>query len=99
MLDFYLIPDNQNISSKGLVLERIGDIGYEAFIELQAVGIIEPWLDYYGKFRWGSELIPRKQQQLHKLLSVAPHPGTPELFILILQRAAQAHCGLLAQGD
>lgn len=99
MLDFYLISDSQNVSSKELVLERVGGMEYEAFIELQAAGIIEPWLDYYGEFRWGSELINRKQQQLHKLLPVTARPGTFEVFAALLQRAAQAHCGLLAQGD
>ncbi|RSK50032.1 hypothetical protein [Hymenobacter rigui] len=99
MLDFYLIPDSQNISSKGLMLERIGGIEYEAFIELQAAGIIESWLDYYGKFRWGNELVIRKQQQLRQLPAAAVSPGTRAAFMALLQQAAQAHCGLLAEGD
>ncbi|AHJ97960.1 hypothetical protein [Hymenobacter swuensis] len=99
MLDFYLIPDSQNISSKGLTLERIGGIEYEAFIELQAAGIIESWLDYYSEFRWGNELIIRKQQQLHQLPATAVHSGTRTVFATLIQLAAQAHCGLLAQGD
>lgn len=98
MLDFYLIPDSQNVSSKGLVLERIGGIEYEAFIELQTAGIIESWLDYYGQFRWGNELITRKQQ-LHQLPIDAAGLDTHRVFAALLQRAAQAHCGLLAQGD
>jgi hypothetical protein len=99
MLDFYLIPDSQNLSSKGLTLERIGGIEYEAFVELQAAGIVESWLDYYGKFRWGNELVIRKQQQLRQLPAAAVSPGTRAAFMALLQQAAQAHCGLSAEGD
>ncbi|MET4105971.1 hypothetical protein [Hymenobacter sp. UYP22] len=99
MLDFYLISDIQNLSSKGLTLERIGGIEYEAFVELQAAGIIESWLDYYGKFRWGNKLVIRKQQQMRQLPIAAVHPGTHAAFTALLQQAAQAHCGLLAEGD
>ncbi|MBT2557617.1 hypothetical protein J7E24_07465 [Hymenobacter sp. ISL-91] len=99
MLDFYLIQDSHNISSKGLTLERFGGMEYEAIIELQAAGIIESWLDYYGKFRWGNELIIRKQQQMSQLPKAAVDPSTRIVFAALLQRAAQAHCGLLAQGD
>ena len=99
MLDFYLIPDSHNLSSKGLTLELIGGIEYEAFIELQAAGIIESWLDYYGEFRWGNELVIRKQQQLRQLSAAAVSSDTRKVFVALLQRAAQAHCGLQAQGD
>ncbi|MDU0368788.1 hypothetical protein ACFPAF_00150 [Hymenobacter endophyticus] len=99
MLDFYLVSDSQNLSSKGLTLERIGGIEYEVFVELQVAGIIEPWLDYYGKFRWGNELVIRKQQQLHRLPAAAVSPGTRAAFAALLQFAVQAHCGLLAEGD
>lgn len=99
MLDFYLIPDSQNLSSKGLELEHAGGIEYEAFIELKAAGIIESWLDYYGKFRWGNELVIRKQQHLSQLPATAVGPGTLTAFTALLQRAEQAYCGLLAQGD
>lgn len=99
MLDFYLIPDSQNLSSKGLTLERIGGIEYEMFVELQAAGIIESRLDYYGKFRLGNELIIRKQQQLRQLPATAVSLGTQVAFLALLQQAAQVHCGLLAEGD
>jgi hypothetical protein len=99
MLDFYLIPDSQNISSKGLTLEHIGGIEYEPFVELQAARIIESCLDYYGEFRWGNELVIRKQQQLRQLPEAAVSSDTRKIFVAVLQRAVQAHCGLLAQGD
>ncbi|TGE04926.1 hypothetical protein [Hymenobacter fodinae] len=99
MLDLYLIHDTQNMSSKGLALERVGGIKDELFFQLQQEGIIEPWFDYYSKFRWQSELVKRMVIKLQKRFSVAPLPKGYELFVSVLNKAARSNSGLLAIED
>lgn len=99
MLDFHLIHDSQNPSSKGLILKRVGGIEDDLFLQLQHEGIIEPWFDYYSKFRWDKELVARI------LLELQQQPHTTALqeertnFMAILQKAVEADSGLLGSGD
>ena len=99
MLDFYLIHDDQNPSSKGLVLERVGGIEDDLFFQLQAKGVIEPWYDYYGTFRWGSDNVAQillKLQQQSKAQTLRPEC---KAFTAILQKAVDAQYGLMGYGD
>lgn len=59
MLDFYLLADIQPIPNQVPKLEYIGELEEDAFFQLQEGGVIEPWFDYYGSFRWGSENVAR----------------------------------------
>ncbi|GAB3294250.1 hypothetical protein [Hymenobacter tenuis] len=99
MLDFYLIHDSQNLSSKRLKLEHVGGIEDELFFQLQKEGIIEPWLDYYGKFRWGNEIVARMLLKLQQRLPSAPLQKECKSFITILHKATDLNSGLLGYGD
>ncbi|GGG53771.1 hypothetical protein [Hymenobacter glacieicola] len=99
MLDFYLIHDSQNPSSKGLDLKRIGGIKDELFFQLQTEGIIDSWFDYYGKFRWGNELVVRMLTKLRGKPNSLTLQHEQTAFIAILQKAVDANSGLLAFGD
>ncbi|KUG08838.1 hypothetical protein [Solirubrum puertoriconensis] len=99
MLDFFLIDDSQSTSNRKLVLQRVGGIEDELFYRLQAEGIIEAWLDYYGTFRWGSENVMRILHQLLQKRGAATLRPDEAVFVAILQRAVDAQCGLLARGD
>jgi hypothetical protein len=98
MLDFYLIHDSQNPSSKGLVLEHAGGMEDDLFFQLQAEGIIEPWFDYYSKFRWGSENVAHMLLKLRQS-KTATLQEERKAFTAILNKAADAHCGLMGYGD
>ena len=99
MLVFFLIHDSQNPSSKGLILKHAGGIEDDLFFQLQAESIIEPWFDYYSKFRWGSEIVARMLLKLQQ----QPEPATLQkermVFMAILQKAVGANCGLMGFGD
>ncbi|MCR5889968.1 hypothetical protein LRS06_19765 [Hymenobacter sp. J193] len=99
MLDFYFIQDSQNPSSKDLFLQYGGGIKDELFYQLQAEGIIEPWFDYYGKFRWGSEIVAGMLLKLKRQPQAASLPEEREAFMAILQKAVQEGCGLMGYGD
>ena len=94
MLDFHTIRDDQATSSRGLKLALVGGIEYEEFVAAQDAGVIEPHLDYYGKFRWSSELVQRKLALLVKLNSKALEP-----LASVLKQAKAAECGVVARGD
>jgi hypothetical protein len=94
MLDFYTIRDDQATSARGLQLHLIGGIEEEEFEAAVAAGVIEPHLDYYGKFRWSSELVNRKLILLEKLDS-----RQLEEILSILKQAKAAESGVIAQGD
>jgi len=98
MLDFYLIQDSQNPSSKGLVLDHAGGIEDDLFFQLQAEGIIEPWFDYYSKFRWGSENVAQMLLKLQQS-RMADLQKERKVFTAILHKAVDAHCGLMGYGD
>ena len=94
MLEFATIRDDQSASARGLHLYSIGSIEYEEFLQAQKLGIIESHLDYYGKFRWSSELVMRKLTQLVKLGShICPN------LTAILKQAKAAESGVTAIGD
>jgi hypothetical protein len=99
MLDFYLIQDSENVSSKDLALKHIGGIEDELFFQLQKEQIIEPWFDYYSKFRWGSELVARMLEKLQNRLPSAPLQKEDKSFTAILHKAVEVNSGLLAVGD
>lgn len=99
MLDFYLIQDNQNQSSRGLVLKPVGSIEDNLFFQLQTEGIIAPWFDYYSKFRWGSELVARMLQKLRLEAYTAGLTKERIAFMQMLQQAIDAGCGLMAIGE
>ena len=99
-LDFYLIQDSQNASDKLLNMNHVGGVGDELFFQLQQEGIIEPWFDYYSKFRWGSEIVARMLVKLQQQLATSAHLRKERKeFIRILQTAIEANSGLLAFGD
>ena len=94
MLDFHTIRDDQAASAHGLSLVLVGGIEYEEVIAAQEAGVIEPHLDYYGDFRWSSELINRKLALLEKL-----NNKQFEELVSILKQAKAAESGVIAQGD
>jgi hypothetical protein len=94
MLDFYTIRDDQATSARDLQLHLIGSIEEEEFEAAVAAGVIERHLDYYGKFRWSSELVNRKLTLLEKLGS-----SQLEELLSILKQAKAAESGIIAQGD
>jgi hypothetical protein len=99
MLDFFLIQDDQNLSSRGLALERVGGIEDDLFFQLQAGGIIEPWFDYYGKFRWGSEIVARMLLKLQQQPVAVSRREQRIDFMAILQKAVDKRTGIVALGD
>ncbi|MBD2716600.1 hypothetical protein KBK19_16270 [Microvirga sp. STR05] len=99
MLDFYLIHDDQNPSSKGFVLERVGGIEDGLFFQLQAKGIIEPWYDYYGTFRWGSEIVACMLLRLKSNPQIVSLSEERKAFMVILQKAVDEQYGLMGYGD
>jgi hypothetical protein len=94
MLDFYTIRDDQATSTRGLQLYLIGGIEEEEFEAAIAAGVIEPHLNYYGKFRWSNELVLRKLALLAKLNS-----KKFEQLIAVLKQAKVAGSGVIARGD
>jgi hypothetical protein len=94
MLDFYTIRDDQAASARGLQSHLIGGIEEEEFEAAVAAAIIETHLDYYGKFRWSSELVNRKLNLLEKL-----NNKQFEGLISILKQAKAAESGVIARGD
>jgi hypothetical protein len=94
MLDFYAIRDDQATSARGLQLHLIGGIEEEEFEAAVAAGVIEPHLDYYGKFRWSSELINRKLLLLEKL-----NNKQFKKLVSVLKQAKTAESGVIARGD
>ena len=94
MLDFYTIRDDQAASARSLQLHPIGGIEEEEFEAAVAAGVIEPHLDYYGKFRWSSELINRKLIILKKL-----NNKQFEGLVSDLKQAKAAESGEIARAD
>ncbi|MBO2031823.1 hypothetical protein J4D99_10535 [Siccationidurans ginsengisoli] len=92
MLDFFFIRDEQPRSSDQL--SPAGGIAYEEFINSQEASVIDNYLDYYGDFRWSSQLVRQKRA----LLTPAVEAAIPNLAS-ILKQAFAAECGLIAFGD
>jgi hypothetical protein len=94
VLDFYLIRDDQPNNYPVKHLAYLGGIEADEFEEAQCARVIETHLDYYGKFRWSSELIRMKLDSLTK----SNHSSLLNLTT-ILRQALAADCGLAAFGD
>jgi hypothetical protein len=92
MLDFSFIRDEQPKNSSNL--NYAGGIRYDEFIKAQESGLIENHLDFYGDFRWSSQLVRDKRGMLTPNVEVA----IPNLAS-ILKQAFAAECGLVAFGD
>jgi hypothetical protein len=99
MLDFFLIHDDQNLSGRGLVLERASGIEDDLFFQLQAEGVIEPWFNYYSKFRWSSEIVARMLLKLQQQPKAVILHKESKAFMAILQNAVEGNNGLMAFGD
>ncbi|MCB2377145.1 hypothetical protein LGH70_06100 [Hymenobacter sp. BT635] len=98
MLDFYLLADSQSKSGLNHDLKYLGGIQDDLFFQLQQEGIVEPWLDYYRDFRWGSEIVNKMLLKLLQKSAASQRPARLD-FIAILQKAADARSGIVAKAD
>jgi hypothetical protein len=92
MLDFSFIPDEKPMHARNL--GYAGGIEEDEFEKAVELKIVEIHLDYYGKFRWGSQQV----QQKRAMLTLAVEASIPSLSSIIKQAFA-AQCGLVAFGD
>ena len=98
VLDLYFIDDHQPKSAISVrELKRAGGMEEVLFNRLQEQRIIEPWLDYYSGFRWGSENVAQLLSKLNQRSSSLQEDE--RVFMTMLQRAASAQKSLLAFGD
>ena len=76
----------------------LGGIEANTFSQLQAEGIIEARFDYYGDFRWSSEVVAK----MLLMLQMKQKPTSFEreaVFTAILQKAVDVRSGIAAFGD
>jgi hypothetical protein len=92
MLDCFFIHDGQPRNSQQI--NSAGGIEYEEFEKAQELKIIEKHLDYYGDFRWWSQLVKSKRDMLTPTVEAAISN-----LAGILRQAFAAESGLVAFGD
>ena len=107
MLDFYLISETYQPYKALSNLDYVGSIGYNEFVHLQKLSIIEHWVDFRNNYRWTNEQVHEKYQELRKINRPyryrnrrAKTPQTPEAtFLYILREAIETDNELIAYSD